>query len=180
MKKIFYIACIMIFLIINSCSKTYEDYNVAIDISYTIVVNNETWNIDRFVMRSVTNISQGDTTNYEHIEFEAYDRTYPYPKQLAGYFYFDPLQENTKITASPTENGAIDQVVLNEIDLSYENVLYRFAIDKTAVFPPTLVIYEYDQQRNLISGSMEGALYDKNDPETKRNIKIIFQNIRVR
>lgn len=180
MKKTYYFLIAVFIFTLNSCSKTYEDYNVAIDISYTIIVNNETWNIDRFTMRRAKNISQGDTTNYEHIEFEAYDKTYPYPKQLAGYFYFNPLEKNIKITPSLSKNGAIDQIVLNEIDLSYDDVLYRFAIDKSAVFPPTLVIYEYDQQRSLISGSIEGALYDKNDPDAKRNIKLIFQNIRIK
>ena len=129
MKKNFFLL-VTAFLLITNCSKTYEDYNVAIDISNSVIVDNKAWDLEKFVIMKEPNTAQGDTADFEYFRIEVYDKSYPYPKQLTGNFYINSQSEKMELSTEFSDDGVIERFVLNEIDIMYENVLYHFIINK--------------------------------------------------
>jgi len=175
-KQFFFLLSLM--HVFASCSETYQEYLVDIDVNYSIYVENSQWDIKSFSLVEKTNTAQGDTSTFVLVKLDAIDNSFPYPKQLVAYLYFNQVNNDFETTSEISDFGLVDKVILNEIDLSYENVLYKFSIDKSKAFSPRLTIFDYDTRRKLISGTLEGALYDLNS-SAERRVKISFQNIKL-
>lgn len=163
----------------HSCSKTYQDYNIDLDVEFDVTVDNQTWAIDTFSINEVSNTSTGDTATFNKIKIRAIDNSYPYPKQIVALVYFNTNTSSAEISTGINSDGLLAELQLNEIDLTYQDILFRYIIDKSKNMPPSLTIYNFDNKRNLISGIIEGMLYDiKSGKEVLVRIKC--ENIKIR
>jgi hypothetical protein len=91
-------------------------------------------------------------------------------------FYFNKMITDGQIGLDLSGTGVIKSALFTEFDFANPKYFSVFRENKTKVFPPVLNIYKYDSQRGIISGRLEGAVYDKDDDTVVRTLAITFQN----
>jgi hypothetical protein len=166
----------MAIFLLSNCSETYQSYTIDLDQSTEVVTNSNKWKIHDFEITQKANLTTGDTALFKRVLLEVSDSTFPYPRVVRVEFYFNKMITDGQIGLDLSGTGVIKSALFTEFDFANPKYFSVFRENKTKVFPPVLNIYKYDSQRGIISGRLEGAVYDKDDDTVVRTLAITFQN----
>lgn len=166
-------------LILAACSKTYEEYTVDVQTSYSVVTNTDTWSLQRFEIKEVANTAGGDTAAFSCVEIQALDWAFPYPNNLYVRFYFNPAKDRMELPVSITPDGFLASVQMIEINTNRNPMVANYVINDTADFQPSVSVFAYDARRKLLTAAIVGAIYEAQNGQ-KRTLKIEVKNYRIK
>lgn len=177
MNKFFGYIILFFFVLTQSCTQGYENFSTDIERNFSVVVDNQRWDLESNLIFLEQTVAFGDTMQLDRFKFEILDKTAPYPRRFNIYAYLNSGYKEMLVNTELSRKGMLDSMRLLEVMPQPGVYAYDFTMHPSASFQPTFEVLKLDTMRQLISGMIEGTLLEINDTSQSRTFRVSFQNI---
>lgn len=170
---------VVVVTMLTSCSETFEEYKVNLEVVTELVTDNNTWFLERFNINEIPNstVANSDTAAFKCITFKAYDNSFPIRRSFTGKLYFNEFMREGDITTMVTKNGLLDECTVVQAGETNSTLLTYSNQNNDKDLPPAFTVYSHDSDRGLISGVLFGRLFS-NSTDDSMIFRLTLENYR--